>query len=126
MKHIKLYEEFIAESEVVNEDLLQSLLPVVALAAWWAPWMFAIWLGTDAGQEFQNSPSWKDQFKKWQSDRAVTKIVARLQDDKDIAQFLLLPKAKQRGEWQKLIASKLTSSEMDYLKKISKGPFYTL
>lgn len=126
MKHIQTYENFIAESEVVNEDLLQSLLPVVALATWWAPWMFAIWLGTDAGQEFQNSPSWKDQFKKWQSDRAVTKIVTRLQDDKDIAQFLLLPKAKQRGEWQKLIASKLTPSEMDYLKKISKGPFYTL
>lgn len=126
----KLLKKFIKESqdteEPVNEGLIDALVPVAALLTWWSPWMFAIWLGTEAGQDFQNSPSWKDQYKKWKSDREVTKIVARLEGDDDIKQFLLLPKAKQRGQWQKLIASKLTDSEMAYLKKINKGPFYTL
>lgn len=122
MKHIKLYEEFVNEA-----NLIDALVPVAALLTWWSPWLFAMWLaGTESGQDFQNSPSWKEQYKKWKSDREVTKIVARLEGDDDIKQFLLLPKAKQRGQWQKLIASKLTDSEMAYLKKINKGPFYTL
>lgn len=122
MKHVKLYEEFVNEA-----NLIDALVPVAALLTWWSPWLFAIWLaGTESGQNFQNSPSWKEQYKKWKSDREVAKIVARLEGDDDIKQFLLLPKAKQRGQWQKLIASKLTDSEMAYLKKINKGPFYTL
>jgi hypothetical protein len=121
MKHIKLYEEFVNESAIVD-----AIVPIAALLTWWSPWLFAIWLGTEDGQDFQNSPSWKDQYKKWQSDKAVTKIVSRLQDDDDIKEFLLLPRTKQRGEWQKLIASKLTDSELKYLKKINKGPFYSL
>jgi len=121
MKHIKLFEEHINEA-----NLIDTLLPIAALITWWSPWMFAIWLGTEAGQDFQNSPSWKDQYKKWKSDAAVTKIVARLEGDEDIKEFLLLPRTKQRGQWQKLIASKLTDSEMAYLKKINKGPFYSL
>ena len=128
----KLLKKFIKESqdteEPVNEsNLIDALIPVAALITWWSPWLFAMWLaGTESGQDFQNSPSWKEQYKKWKSDREVTKIVARLEGDDDIKQFLLLPKAKQRGQWQKLIASKLTDSEMAYLKKINKGPFYTL
>ncbi len=121
MKHIKLYEEYVNEANLVD-----TLLPVVAGLAVFAPWLFAIWLGTDAGQDFQNSPSLKDRYKKWKSDGAVTDIVSRLQNDDDIKEFLLLPRAKQRGQWQKLIASKLTDTELVYLKKINKGPFYTL
>jgi len=121
MKHIKLYEEF------VNESILSDLISpaVVVLSMFSAP-LFAMWLGTEAGHEFQNSPSFKDRYKKWKSDSAVQKIVARLQDDDDIKQFLILPSSKQKGQWQKLITSKLTDSEMKYLKQINKGPFYTL
>ena len=126
MKKLKLYEEFVNESIVNEANLIDTLLPVAALLTWWSPLLFAMWLGTDAGQDFQNSPSLKDRYKKWKSDGAVTDIVSRLQNDEDIKQFLLLPKAKQRGQWQKLIASKLTDSEMAYLKKINKGPFYSL
>lgn len=121
MKHIKLYEEYINES-----NLIDTLLPVVWGLTLFSPWLFAIWLGTEAGHEFQNSPSFKDRYKRWKSDRAVQKIVARLQDDEDIKQFLILPKSKQKGQWQKLITSKLTDSEMKYLKQINKGPFYSL
>ena len=121
MKHIKLYEEF------VNESILADVLvPIAVGLTWFSPMIFAMWLGTEAGHDWQNSPSWKDQYKKWKSDGTVTDIVSRLQDDNDIKEFLLLPRTKQRGEWQKLIASKLTDSEMKYLKKINKGPFYTL
>jgi hypothetical protein len=121
MKHVKLYEEFVNEA-----NLIDTLLPVAWGLTWFSPWIFAMWLGTDAGHDFQNSTSWKDQYKKWKSDAAVTKIVSRLESDEDIKQFLLLPRTKQRGQWQKLIASKLTDSEMTYLKKINKGPFYSL
>jgi len=122
MKHIKLYEEYVNE----EATLMNLLIPVAAGLTVFAPWLFAIWLGTEAGQDWQNSPSWKDQYKKWKSDGAVTDIVSRLQNDEDIKRFLLLPRTKQRGQWQKLIASKLTDSEMAYLKKINKGPFYSL
>lgn len=122
MKHIKLYEEFLNES--VLSDVL---IPIVVGLTTFSPAILAIWLaGTESGQDFQNSPSLIDRYKKWKSDREVTKIVARLEGDEDIKQFLLLPSAKQKGQWQKLIASKLTDSEMTYLKKISKGPFYSL
>ena len=122
MKHIKLYEEFLNES--VLGDVL---IPIVVGLTTFSPAILAIWLaGTEAGQDFQNSPSLMDRYKKWKSDREVTKIVARLEGDDDIKEFLLLPGAKQRGQWQKLIASKLTDSEMAYLKKINKGPFYSL
>jgi hypothetical protein len=122
MKHIKLYEEFVNE----EATLMNLLIPVAVGLTVFAPWIFTIWLGTEAGQDWQNSPSWKDQYKKWKSDGAVTDIVSRLQNDEDIKRFLLLPRTKQRGQWQKLIASKLTDSEMAYLKKINKGPFYSL
>jgi hypothetical protein len=120
MKHIKLYEEFLNES--VLSDVL---IPIVVGLTTFSPAILAIWLaGTESGQDFQNSPSLMDRYKKWKSDREVTKIVARLEGDDDIKEFLLLPSTKQRGQWQKLIASKLTDSEMAYLKKINKGPFY--
>jgi hypothetical protein len=121
MKHIKLYEEF------VNESILSDILiPAVTVLTMLSPPIFAMWLGTEAGHEFQRSPSFKDRYKKWKSDNAVQKIVTRLQEDDDIKQFLLLPSSKQKGQWQKLITSKLTDSEMAYLKRINKGHFDTL
>lgn len=65
-----------------------------------------------------------DDLKEWwrihKRDKAVQSILDKLKDDQDVIEFLQLPRAKQEGQWKKLIAPKLTADEIKYINSISR------
>jgi len=65
-----------------------------------------------------------DDLKAWwaahKKDKAVQTIIDKLKDDQEIIDFLKLPAGKQKGQWLKTIAPKLSDEEQKYLTSISR------
>jgi len=59
---------------------------------------------------------WKEHWR----DKAVQSILDKLKDDPDVIEFLQLPRAKQEGQWKKLIAPKLSADEIKYINSLSR------
>ena len=62
----------------------------------------------------------KDWWNSHKRDKTVQSILNKLKDDQEVIEFLQLPKAKQEGQWKKLITPKLNSDEIKYLNSIFK------
>lgn len=65
-----------------------------------------------------------DSIKKWWKDRkddkAVKSIIAKIKDDPEMIEFFKLSQTQQRGKFRKLVATKLSSDEIQYLNRINK------
>jgi hypothetical protein len=115
MKHIKLYEEFIKESnESLNEDALTFILLLQAAAVGGQFAMLANKV------DFHPIDDLKDWWNDHKRDSAVNKILAKLKDDSEVIDFLNLPKNQQEGKWKKLIEPKLSVDEIKYLNSVSR------
>jgi len=118
MKHIKLYEEFV--NEPINESAGDWIVPLMAL------WVAAPLLAVSAaglamhaiGSDDLYSP--KEMYDMWKRDKIVNKVVARLNADEEIQDFLKLKDSQQRGKWRDLVASKLSPAEIKHLNSISR------
>lgn len=119
MKHVKTYESFINEQEeILNEDstaLLTSLMLLMQSTA-----VLAVTMARTGALDGLDDASLTGWWSKWRRDRKVNKILDKLKDDPEILQFLELPNAQQRGNWQKLIMTKLTDEEQKYLTSITR------
>jgi hypothetical protein len=117
MRNLQTYEEFLNENsdEALNEDagtiliLLQSAMVGGQIA------LFA-----NAGSDFHPIDDLKTWWKEHWRDKAVKSILDKLKDDQEVIEFLQLPRAKQDGQWKKLIAPKLTADELKYINSVSR------
>jgi hypothetical protein len=116
MKNIPTFEAFLNESvEPINEDTLTTAL--VLLQAAMVGGQIAM---LSNKLDFHPIEDLKDWWNRHKKDRAVQSILGKLKGDQDVIDFLNLPKAKQEGQWQKLIAPKLNADEIKYLNSISR------
>lgn len=124
MKHFKLFENFVAESEAetINEDSASMLYAILTAANATAMISYALHSagGGDPITPIQDLKNWWAKRKK---DKAVQSIVDKLKDDPDVATFMSLSSSAQRGKWYKLIEPKLSDEEKKYLRSITKSDF---
>lgn len=59
-------------------------------------------------------------LKSWIKDKKAVKIAEKLAKDPDVVAFLEQPKSKQQRGWRKLLQSKLSEDEFEYITKITK------
>jgi hypothetical protein len=66
-----------------------------------------------------------DSIKKWWKDRkddkSVKSIIAKIKSDPEMIAFFKLSQNQQKGKFRKLIATKLSSDEIQYLNRINKS-----
>lgn len=113
---VESFESFAEES--LNEDsttLLTSLMLLMQSTA-----VLAVTMARTGALDGLDDASLTGWWSKWRRDRKVNKILDKLKDDPEILQFLELPNSQQRGNWQKLIMTKLTGDEQKYLTSISR------
>ena len=116
MKNIPTFEAFINESnEPLNESAL--LTAIVLLQAAMVGGQIAMLANRADFHPIDDLKDWWNQHKK---DHSVQTILDKLKGDKDVIEFLSLPKAKQKGQWKKLISPKLNTEEIKYLNSISR------
>lgn len=117
MKYVKTYENFIAESEeMVNE--MESLTATVLLLQAAAVAGQFILLGNKLGYyPIDDLKNWWNEIKR---DRAVNSILSKLKDDPEVIDFLNLPPNQQAGKWKKLIEPKLSADDLKYINSISR------
>ena len=116
MKNLPTFDEFLNEStETLNEDALMTA--IVLFQAAMVGGQIAMLANKADFHPIDDLKDWWNQHKK---DRAVQTILSKLKDDKDVIEFLQLPKAKQEGQWKKLISPKLNAEETKYLNSISR------
>jgi hypothetical protein len=120
MKNIPTFEDFVNESvEPINEDAFTSTLLILQAAMVGGQIaLLANKVGdTSSMNPITNLKEWWNQHKK---DKAVQSILDKLKDDQDVIEFLQLPRAKQEGQWKKLIAPKLSADEIKYINSVSR------
>lgn len=119
MKNVHTFEEFLNEQEeILNEDI-SSILPSIILLMQ-STAVLAVAMAKANRYSGGDDISIRDWWNEWRRDRKVNKILDKLKDDPEILQFLDLPNAQQRGNWQKLIMTKLTADEQKYITSISR------
>jgi hypothetical protein len=119
MKHIPTFEDFVNESlnesvEPINEDAMTAILMFQAAVVGGQIAMLANKV------DFHPIEDLKIWWKEHWRDKAVQSILNKLKDDQDVIEFLQLPRAKQEGQWKKLIAPKLTADELKYINSVSR------
>jgi hypothetical protein len=117
MRNLQTYEEFLNENseESLNEDAGTILILLQAAMVGGQIALFA-----NAGSDFHPIDDLKMWWKDHKRDRAVQSILDKLKDDQDVIEFLQLPRAKQDGQWKKLIAPKLNADELKYINSVSR------
>jgi hypothetical protein len=60
---------------------------------------------------------WKDK----KDDKAVKSIIAKIKSDPEMIEFFKLSQNQQKGKFRKLIATKLSGDEIQYLNRINKS-----
>jgi hypothetical protein len=109
-------EGYLKESEeFLNEDAGTLLILLQAAMVGGQIALFA-----NAGSDFHPIDDLKMWWKEHKRDKAVETILDKLKDDQEVIEFLQLPKAKQEGQWKKLIAPKLTADELKYINSVSR------
>ena len=108
-------ENLLESFEFVNEDATTAILMLQAAMVGGQIAMLANKL------DFHPIEDLKDWWRVHQRDKAVQSIISKLKDDQDVIEFLQLPKAKQEGQWKKLISPKLTADELKYINSISRN-----
>jgi hypothetical protein len=112
----KLAEDGIDEA-VLTEDM--SLLSAVTLI------VSAAALGGNIGALAAHFSDTPDKIKQWWKDRkddkAVKSIIAKIKSDPEMIEFFKMSQTQQRGKFRKLVASKLSAEELQYLNRINKG-----
>jgi hypothetical protein len=118
ISYIAGYEDegYLKESEeFLNEDAGTILILLQAAMVGGQIALFA-----NAGSDFHPIDDLKMWWKDHKRDRAVQSIIDKLKDDQDVIEFLQLPRAKQDGQWKKLIAPKLNADELKYINSVSR------
>ena len=59
-------------------------------------------------------------LKSWIKDKKAVKIAEKLAKDPEVVAFLDQPKSKQQHGWRKLLQSKLSEDEFEYITRITK------
>jgi len=112
--------EFIELNEgVLNEDAT-SILPSLMLLMQSTALLAVAMAKSGAFDGGSSDGGIMDWWNEWRKDRKVNKILDKLKDDPEIMQFLDLPANKQKGNWQKLIKTKLKDDELNLLTSISR------
>jgi len=119
MKNVHTFEEFLNEQEESLNEEISSILPSIMLLMQ-STALLAVAMAKSNQYSGGDDISIKDWWNEWKKDRKVNKILDKLKDDPEILQFLELPNAQQRGNWQKLIMTKLTTDEQKYITSISR------
>jgi len=116
MRNLQTYEEFLNENseETLNEDAMTAIILLQAAAIGGQIALLANRL------DFHPVDDLKMWWKEHWRDRAVQSIISKLKDDQDVIEFLQMPRAKQEGQWRKLIAPKLNADELKYINSISR------
>jgi len=119
-----------AEEDEIQKELNESVETMSAVAYTLLPALGALVgfpLGRLIGMALYNDKSAIQQVKDWwqskKDNKAMNKIAARIKDDPEVVQFLENP--RRRG-WQKMLASKLTPEEQQYVRSIYKSRFNKL
>jgi hypothetical protein len=111
----KKFFDIIRESvEPINEDAMTAILMFQAAVVGGQIAMLANKV------DFHPIEDLKIWWKEHWRDKAVQSILDKLKDDQDVIVFLQLPRAKQEGQWKKLIAPKLTADELKYINSVSR------
>ena len=109
----EVQKELNESAEVMNATSI--ILPALGVLA-------GIPLGVLAGKAFLHDEPIIQQIKDWwqskQDNKAMNKIANRIKDDPEVVAFLKNP--NKRG-WQKMLASKLTDDEQQYVRSIYKN-----
>jgi hypothetical protein len=111
-RHIPTYDEFVNES--INEDASTAILLLQAAMVGGQIAMLANKV------DFHPIDDLKNWWREHKRDKSVESIINKLKNDQDVIEFLQLPKAKQEGQWRKLISPKLSSDELKYINSISR------
>lgn len=112
MKYLKS-SDYLNESSL-NEDAMTAILMLQAAMVGGQIAMLANRV------DFHPIDDLKTWWKEHWRDKAVQSILDKLKDDQDVIEFLQLPKAKQEGQWKKLISPKLTADELKYINSVSR------
>jgi hypothetical protein len=111
----KKFFDIVRESvEPINEDAMTVILMLQAAAVGGQIAMLANRV------DFHPIEDLKDWWREHKRDKAVQSILDKLKNDQDVIEFLQLPKAKQEGQWKKLISPKLTADELKYINSVSR------
>ena len=117
ISYIAGYEDegYLKESEeFLNEDAMTAILMLQAAMVGGQIAMLANKV------DFHPVDDLKTWWKEHWRDKAVQSILDKLKDDQDVIEFLQLPRAKQEGQWKKLISPKLTADELKYINSVSR------
>ena len=111
---MKTILEKINES-VVNEGMVEigMIISSVILA-------ISMFIGGELythAAEFENPYTF---LKSWIKDKKAVKIAEKLAKDPEVVAFLDQPKSKQQRGWRKLLQSKLSEDEFEYITRITK------
>jgi hypothetical protein len=111
----KKFFDIVRESaEPINEDAMTAILMLQAAVVGGQIAMLANRV------DFHPIEDLKEWWREHKRDKAVQSILNKLKDDQDVIEFLQLPKAKQEGQWKKLISPKLTTDELKYINSVSR------
>lgn len=74
----------------------------------------------DSKGVFPNIDDVKRWWKNRKDDKAVKSIIAKIKSDPEMIEFFKMSQTQQRGKFRKLVASKLSGEELQYLNRINK------
>jgi hypothetical protein len=106
---------------IISEDI-DTMYLVVALISQLA---LAGQLGLDKFADYERGLGPIDSIKKWwkdkKDDKAVKSIIAKIKSDPEMIAFFKLSQNQQKGKFRKLISTKLSGDEIQYLNRINKS-----
>jgi hypothetical protein len=117
---VKIVKESVNE-ELINEDI-DTMYLVVALIGQLA---LAGQLGLEKFADYERRLGPIDSIKKWwkdkKDDKAIKSLIAKIKSDPEMIAFFKMSQNQQKGKFRKLLSTKLSSDEIQYLNRIKKS-----
>jgi hypothetical protein len=114
------------QNESVNESLIKEDIDTMYLVVALIAQLGALGqLGFNHIGDYKRRLGPIDSIKQWwkdkKDDKAVKSIIAKIKSDPEMIAFFKLSQNQQKGKFRKLIATKLSSDEIQYLNRINKS-----
>ena len=120
--YVKTYANESVNESIITEDIdtiyLSAILVVQAAAlAGNLTMLRSLANGNTLGPIDSIKKWWKDR----KDDKAVKSIIAKIKSDPELIAFFKLSQNQQKGKFRKLVATKLSGEELQYLNRINKS-----
>jgi hypothetical protein len=112
--------------ESVNESLIKEDIDTMYLVVGLIAQLGALGqLGFSHIGDYERKLGPIDSIKQWwkdkKDDKVVKSIIAKIKSDPEMIEFFKLSQNQQKGKFRKLVATKLSSDEIQYLNRINKS-----